>query len=394
MKRLSDEERHWLLELTALPTAAGVEWRVVDWIKTWAAQRDDLRLTTDDHGNVYITRHDVEPGEHAPPPLYITAHLDHPAFVVTGAFDDGARLELEFRGGVLDPYFSRAPIVAYSREDEPVRAMLTSAGPADPFRACTAKVAAADCGAASRLKAGDVARWDLPEPEILRDEKHGEIVRTHACDDLAALVAALAAMDRLRHAPEARHVGLMLTRAEEVGFIGAIAACRSGAVDRRARLVLLENSRSFDDSPIGGGPIVRVGDRISTFSPTLTAAFAKLAENLKKQADEQGLTFAWQRKLMPGGACEATAYQAYGYEAACLCLPLGNYHNMAELQRVQDGEPEAVEHARCAPEFVSMADVAGLVDLLVAAGRNLEPAQPLRHRMERLFAERGGVLTP
>ena len=31
---------------------------------------------------------------------------------------------------------------------------------------------------------------------------------------------------------------------------------------------------------------------------------------------------------MPGGTCEATVYDAYGYTAAAVCIPLGNYHNM------------------------------------------------------------------
>ena len=37
---------------------------------------------------------------------------------------------------------------------------------------------------------------------------------------------------------------------------------------------------------------------------------------------------------MPGGACEATAFSAYGYESTCLCLPLGNYHNMHDIDVV------------------------------------------------------------
>ena len=36
----------------------------------------------------------------------------------------------------------------------------------------------------------------------------------------------------------------------------------------------------------------------------------------------------FQRQLMDGGTCEATAYLQYGYRVAGMCLPLGNYHNM------------------------------------------------------------------
>ena len=72
----------------------------------------------------------------------------------------------------------------------------------------------------------------------------------------------------------------MLTRAEEIGFIGTLGACRDATIPKEARLITLENSRSFADSPVGGGPIVRVGDRLSVFSPTLTSAVARRAEDV------------------------------------------------------------------------------------------------------------------
>src|SRR5690606_36956692 len=79
---------------------------------------------------------------------------------------------------------------------------------------------------------------------------------------------------------EGEDVRLLFTRAEEIGFVGAIAACKHNTIPAGARLIALENSRAFPDSPIGGGPIVRVGDRISVFTPVLTAAIAKRAEEI------------------------------------------------------------------------------------------------------------------
>ncbi len=381
-----------LLELTALPTAAGREHRVHAWIQGWCATREGVQCTEDEAGNLVIERRDApSPGE--VPPLYITAHTDHPAFVIESVEDDGAALKLAFRGGVKDPYFNHAPITCYTAEDRTVRATLTSAGEADPYRPCTATVPEGERERARDLKPGDIARWTLPDAHI--DDLHsvGPCLFTHACDDLAALAAALAAFDALLTTPEAAHVRLLFTRGEEVGFVGAIAACTGGTIPRTARLVLLENSRSFDDSPLGGGPIVRVGDRMSVFSPTLTSSFAAIAKEIEDERAETDEPYRWQRKLMPGGACEATAYQAYGYEATCLCLPLGNYHNMAELDRVDDEEPEAIDHARCGQEHVAIADWQGLVDLLVRAGTGLEAPKPVRDRLEKLYKERSGVLT-
>ncbi|MBL0927225.1 MAG: hypothetical protein IBJ11_06170, partial [Phycisphaerales bacterium] len=315
------------------------------------------------------------------PPLPIPAPLDHPAFVVEAI--NGRVLDLSFRGGVNDPYFTNAPIVLYTSDDRPVRARITATRSGEPWRTCTAELIDADPG----LARGDVGRWDLPEPAV-----ESGLIHTHACDDLAALAAALAAIDELRRLPAAAHVRLLFTRAEEIGFIGAIAACKLGTIPRGARVLALENSRSFPhDSPIGAGPIVRVGDRISTFSPTLTAAVAKVCESLAK--DRPGPDgFRWQRKLMPGGACEASAFQCYGHDATCVCLPLGNYHNMADLDLVQSGDPHAAAHARAGREFVSADDYHNLIDLLVACATRLADAEPLIQRMEKLYADKKFVL--
>ena len=372
-----------LLELTGIPTAAGREWRVADRIADWADAREDLTLRTDRAGNMLIERIEADESR---PPLLITAHLDHPAFVVDGLVGDSA-VRLAFRGGVLEPYFNEAPIDIITADDRVVPAFIVEAGPARPFRACVAELESDESAADLGIAPGDIARWRLAPPEI----KDG-LIHTHACDDLAAAACALVAFDRLRTVPGAGNVRLLFTRAEEVGFIGAIWALKNATVAPGSRMILLENSRSFPDSPIGGGPIVRVGDRMSTFSPMLTAAISKAAEDLERERKNSPSPFLWQRKLMPGGACEATAYQAWGYEAMCLCLPLGNYHNMANLDAVQAGDAEAVRAARCDREFVSLADVDGLIDLLVALGTNLTDAPSLLQRLESMYEERSSVL--
>jgi endoglucanase len=182
-------------------------------------------------------------------------------------------------------------------------------------------------------------------------------------------------------------VRLLLTRAEEVGFAGAIAACGSGLIPHDALLINLENSKSDPtDSPIGGGPIVRVGDRQSTFDPDATYRLGRLAQHLADQPSPQGQTpFAFQRKLMPGGICEASAFVAWGYRAGALCLPLGNYHNMDETT------------GRIAAEHIALADFDRLVTLLTALARpgaweDPQIAGGLRQRLEGLFDRRRALL--
>jgi endoglucanase len=166
-----------------------------------------------------------------------------------------------------------------------------------------------------------------------------------------------------------------------------------------ARVICLENSRAFAESPIGGGPIVRVGDRLSIFDPALTAACAKCAEQLaggsstptaSQKNTDLNQAWRWQRKLMAGGACEATVFCAYGYQATCLCLPLGNYHNMSDLAAVQAGTN--TDKPKVGREYIGISDYEGLVDLLVACGMSLPEASAPIERMERLWAEGHGVL--
>lgn len=394
---LRDTHERWLVELTSIPTAAGREQRVVEWVRSWASGREGVTLSADGSGNLTIERDDA-PAPSERRPLYITAHLDHPAFVVERIVGPGT-VELSFRGGVRDPYFKDAPIRIVRRDDSQVSATIVEGEERKPFKHYVAEIDGE--GDAQGIEVGDVARWALPDPEII-EEARGRVLHTHACDDLAAVAAALASFDVLRAQPDASHVRLFFTRAEEIGFVGATEAMRAGTVPREARMVLLENSRSFDESPIGGGPIVRVGDRMSTFNPALTAGFATLADALAKgKADgvewggnDAGATgsFRWQRKLMPGGACEATVYQAYGYDATCLCLPLGNYHNMADLSAVESGDAAAVASARCGREHIAIEDYHNLVRLLVAAGTGLTEAPVLLELIEKLHAERRFVL--
>ena len=369
----------WLLDLTNIPTAAGREAGVIAWITAWVARRRNLILTRDRAGNLFITQRRREQAGVARAPLFITAHLDHPAFVVLSTRDRD--VELEFRGSVHDPYFENAPVEIFSQRATLTARIQTLNAKATPFKRATARLD--DDGA--RPAPGDIARFVLAEQPLPRIDNG--ILRTYACDDLSAVAAALSAMDLLRVRTGTSHVGLLFTRAEEVGFVGALAACRARSIPKRARLICLENSRSFAESPIGGGPIVRVGDRMSVFEPSLTNDIALLM--LEHEKHKSGLK--WQRKLMPGGTCEATAFSVYGYRSTCLCLPLGNYHNMIDIDEVQAGR----RPAQVGPEFISVDDFHGLVDMLVVCIEGLDsPTRPsLRGRMEELLQKGGHVLT-
>ncbi|MFZ4748996.1 MAG: hypothetical protein ACOYMM_00675 [Phycisphaerales bacterium] len=400
----------FLLEITSLPTAAGREERVIEAIERWVdARKDRLVLARDAYGNLTVARHDfleacVRGARAGVKPVMITAHLDHPAFVVTAVRAVGrgtglrVELDLEFRGGVNDPYFKGAELEVFDREtarsfDARITALDAATDPATkPFKTVVARLAKP--AAAQHIAPGSIARWRFPKPQVRAEVKKG-LAHTHACDDLAALAAALVAFDAISRDPASAHVALLFTRSEEIGFIGAIGAARIGTVPAGARLVCLENSRSFPhDSPIGAGPIVRVGDRLSVFTPELTNRIGDIAAAHAKANP----SFRFQRKLMPGGACEATAFASFGIASTCVCLPLGNYHNMQDIDGVAAGKAKA----KVGREFISVDDFHGLVELLEVVARRLDdPAVAAGHRalMDTLWSRHarivgGGVSTP
>ena len=393
-----------LLRLTATPTGPGTEHRVVALVNEWVRARTGVAMRTDPHGNIELALEHAAPAER---PLYFTAHLDHPAFCVVRACAPTV-IEAEFRGGVMADYFPGARVewIPSEHDAAPIPGTVTGEGDqTDPRRSWMIEL-----DAPADAAPGDLVRWALPPAEItsetLMTGETGPVLRTDACDDLAALASALEALDRLRargasgeSIPDTR---VLLTRGEEIGFLGAIAAARDEFIPAGARLLALETSRSYPDSPIGGGPIVRVGDRISTFSPPLTAAVCRVARALTgidaeplstqkrpaETADERPRP--WQRKLMPGGACEASVFCAYGHDATCVCLPLGNYHNMADLTAVQAGTN--TEPARIDREHIAVDDYATMTDLLEACATDLESAPDLRPKFEKLWDEGGSVL--
>ncbi len=381
----------YLLELTALPTATGREHHVIAWVERWARRRKTVNLSHDRFGNLLLK----SAGARSRKPIFFTAHMDHPAFVVIEQVGPRSLLA-EFRGGVDDRYFpgSRVRLHLDEQDSRPGRVVRL-----EPARKGAAdKLALIELAKPAVAEPGDILTWNLPAPRVVRGR-----LRAPACDDLAGVAAAIAAFEILNkaHAKQSRpgtpDVRVLLTRAEEVGFIGAIAACKSGIIPKAARLVALETSKTFPDSPIGAGPIVRVGDRTSSFDPDLTYRIAQLAQHIQQQDPN----FNWQRKLMPGGTCEATAYQTLGYTATCLCLPLGNYHNMNadaddKPSRTSGKQIKKTSGGSIDSEVISLADYHGLIRLLIEVGRSLDRrsvSPPLKDRLNQLFAHRRGLLT-
>jgi putative aminopeptidase FrvX len=210
--------------------------------------------------------------------------------------------------------------------------------------------------------------------------REGDVIYTKAADDLIGCFALLTLAIELygsdpskarsgkskkkKALPKKRPPFLgLLTRAEEVGFIGAIGHLELGWWKKARRPLLgvsLETSRTLPGAEFGKGPVVRLGDRFTVFDPGALRVFTELAA--------EALPGRHQRRIMDGGSCEASAATVYGIPCIGISVPLGNYHNQ-DLQ----GGPDARGQDGPAPEFVYASDVEGLIALCRAL---LKPKLP------------------
>jgi putative aminopeptidase FrvX len=351
-----------LTERCSLPTAPFAERYVAEYVRRFAAARTRLRLSQDEHGNLLIEL----PGTNRRKPRWIfTAHMDHPGFVATRMIDKRT-VEAAFRGYVLSEYFDGAKVRFFDGRREISAVVLSHVDGKE--RAVPVK---AVLRVAADVPAGSPGMWDQGVGRIKAGKFYSRV-----CDDLAGAAAALQMLDDLHTRPPAATIGVLLTRAEEEGFIGAIAASVKPKLLRKSdRLIAIECSAMQPFAPQGMGAIIRIGDRTSVFNSSLSYFLSQQAARLAKK-DRQ---FKSQRALMPGGTCEATVYDVYGFHAASICVALGNYHNMNAAKK------------RIAPEFIDVNDWKSMVKLFVQVarqGHNYEPGHAeLKRRLEKRFGK-------
>lgn len=281
------------------PTAPFHEYHVRAEIEALLKGCPHVKLKRDKFGNLLAT---YKNGKSKGKPTWVLgAHMDHPAFVrVPGG---KGKNDFEFLGGV-----PQAEVEAGVKR-----------------------------GLRSKPK-GDIATWNFPVKIT------PERIEATACDDLVGCAVIIATFWELAALNFSATFHAVFTRAEEVGFLGAWHVAQHWPFDKNAVFLSIETSRPVNGAVMGGGPVVRVGDRLSIFDSEGTAV-------LMTTAKEQAIRV--QRCLLDAGACEATAMQAAGYRSAGISIPLGNYHNLDSARKIT-------------PEYVMMSDVRDLIHLLKA----------------------------
>lgn len=323
---------HILSAVCAPITAPFHEHRITRVI-TKIAGKAGLKVTADATGNLYVR----SPGKLKSGAMALMAHMDHPGFEIAEVA--GKKAKARFFGRVKKEYFPGAKvIIAPATGDGPPVAgtvlspIVNGSGPVTGARLLTDQPVAI----------GDFGTWDMEPIDI-----KGERLRARAIDDLAGCAAILTTLIKLAESGNPGRAMGVFTRAEEAGFIGAIAMARAESLSRKLPVISLEASAIRPWARSGDGPVIRVGDAQSVFDPMLCAALDESATRLKKSSRN----FNFQRALLDGGRCEATPLLTFGYSAAGLAFPLINYHNMARNNLLK-------------PEEIAWSDYRNMVTLL------------------------------
>jgi putative aminopeptidase FrvX len=348
---MADADLLGVLErLLSLPTAPFHE-RFVSAFLREELTRSAIEFACDEYGNIVAcTGGEAE--------LALVAHMDHPGFEVVSATATSA--EAVWYGGVDATYFRGAGVVVYDQDTGAIAAR----GAVRKIRKNAAgRVEAMTLAMKGRVRAGDFGTWDLVPFRRARD-----LIHTKGADDLVGCAAVLSTLKRLQARGVTTGVRGVFTRGEEYGFLGTLGMIRSGALAPEVKVISVETSKALPGVVLGGGPVIRLGDRASMFDHRMVYFMDAVARDLA-EADRR---FRFQRRVMDGGTCEATPYQLAGHKAGGVAIPLHNYHNQGK--------------SRIGAEAVAIRDVEGAIGLLTELASRMnqfdKTTEELKKRIE------------
>ena len=349
--------------LTSVPTAPFREKSVARKAREWIARHLGRRASVREvRGGIIVSYRGAGPG----PALALAAHLDHPAFRLITLSKSGATALLQ---GGLPPHLLAGAAVeifpAVPKDNTPLARGVLGPRPRKDGGLWTIRWTEAPRAGAKPA----FAVLALPACRV----KDGWLA-SRSIDDLLGCAVSLEAVRRLAAARAKTNVTVLLNRAEEVGFIGALDMIASGVLSEGDSYLSVESSRELPGSRPGKGPTIRLGDKACAFDPNLIALLDEAADGLRRRGTKV------QRLRLTGGTCEATAYLTFGFEAAGIAVPLVNYHNGWGADAV-------------APERVRLTDVEGAVRLLVEAAK-LFPSRTLRGVLRARLTKRRADAAP
>ena len=246
-----------LQQLCSVPTAPFAEQHVVRFVEQFVKARPALKLSRDRWGNLLIELRRAGKG----PRWVFGAHMDHPGFVAKRMLD-AKTLEAAFHGWVLPEFFDGERVRFFGPDGEEVRATVID-WTVGKERKVPDTVRLRVSGT---VEPGSPGMWDQGPGRV-----RGKRFLSRVCDDLAGAAGALTMIDRLAKNPPNAPVAVLLTRAEEEGFIGALGAALEPKLLRKTdRIIAIETSAEQPFAPQGKGAIIRIGDNTSVFNSALS----------------------------------------------------------------------------------------------------------------------------
>ena len=308
-----------------------------------------LKFEVDRYGNLLVRLHTTKNQR----PFVMAAHMDHPGFEVISGKSHSKPL-VRFQGGVPDAYFHAGINIRLMPGAIPAK-LGKRVGKDRTFEIQISKPLETPIA---------FAVWELI------DFQATDLIVGRACDDLIGVASILATIIELKKSRVRVNVIGVISRAEEIGFRGVLALTNTKLLPRNALVISLETSRELPGVKMGEGVILRVGDKTSIFNSDAMRFLTEIATALTTRRKN----FKFQRGLMAGGTCEATAFQEFGYQTGAVCIALGNYHNCASNHKI-------------ATEYVSVADACGMVDLLVAAAKQMPNFKTLVNKLPKRLGQ-------
>lgn len=368
-----------LLDLLSQPTAPYREGHVISWIERYLVQQT-IPFFKDAAGNLVLGvaneqeyRLLLSQAEREPLRVFV-AHMDHPGFHGL-RWKSSTTLEVKWFGGSPRKHLVGSKVWLSDGADWRGTGVIQSATLA-PKKTHLVKAVIKLPKTVEKLEATTLfGGFGFRAPVW---EKAG-ILYTKAADDLVGCFAVIEAAKKAVQSKPRKFIGL-LTRAEEVGFVGCIAHVEQGWFRDAKRSILfisLETSRTLPGAIVGKGPVVRLGDKASIFTQSYLEVLTQIAQTK--------LGKKYQRRVMDGGTCEATVAVAHQIPAIGISIPLGNYHNQGF-----EGGPDCKNPEGPAPEFVSLSDIKGMLSLcegLVEKELPLDPWEPKRKQLLKYLEE-------
>ena len=309
---MKSEELSTFLKISEIPTTSFYEYKISNFIQH-EIKKIGLDFDIDDWGNIEV----FLKGNYNEEVVFL-AHMDHPGFEIIEKVNESTYRAVPLGGLPKNCENLSTPVIVFY-EDYQINAKIIKSN--DEVKNNENRWLLKDeifIESKDPIVVPAPVVFDLPKPTVSGDQ-----VITPVADDLAGCSLILGMLKELKNKKSNYSIRGIFTRAEEVGLVGARVIAQSKRIHKDSIIVSIETSSELPGATSGLGPIIRAGDRISTFNNDGEIILLSSAKDIQETEKD----FRFQRQLMNLGGGEASAFLPFGYRVTGITLPLINWHN-------------------------------------------------------------------